>query len=195
MAKRRLDVKERSDRELVEGSLKGKLFFRETLYKRYFSYAMSVALRYTINRDEAMEVVNDSFLKVLDKLDSYDTEKKFKNWYGRIVINTSIDRYRRRKTDETIMNIETESIDSIKAPEIEDNLSVDDILDLFSFLPEIYKLTFNLYEIEGYDHKEIGRMMGISTSTSRSNLARAKKMLRQLYNKKLNSAGNNNEAV
>ena len=195
MAKRRLDVKERSDRELVEGSLKGKLFFRETLYKRYFSYAMSVALRYTINRDEAMEVVNDSFLKVLDKLDSYDTEKKFKNWYGRIVINTSIDRYRRRKTDKTIMNIETESIESIKAPEIEDKLSVDDILDLFSFLPEVYKLTFNLYEIEGYDHKEIGRMMGISTSTSRSNLARAKKMLRQLYNKKLNSAGNNNEAV
>lgn len=195
MAKRRLDVKERSDRELVEGSLKGKLFFRETLYKRYFSYAMSVALRYTINRDEAMEVVNDSFLKVLDKLDSYDTEKKFKNWYGRIVINTSIDRYRRRKTDETIMDIETEGIDSIKAPEIEDNLSVDDILDLFSFLPEIYKLTFNLYEIEGYDHKEIGRMMGISTSTSRSYLTRAKKMLRQLYNKKLNSAGNNNEAV
>ncbi|HKL66771.1 MAG TPA: sigma-70 family RNA polymerase sigma factor [Bacteroidales bacterium] len=195
MAKRRLDVKERSDRELVEGSLKGKLFFRETLYKRYFSYAMSVALRYTINRDEAMEVVNDSFLKVLDKLDSYDTAKKFKNWYGRIIINTSIDRYRRRKTDETIMNIETESIDSIKAPEIEDNLSVDDILDLFSFLPEIYKLTFNLYEIEGYDHNEIGRILGQSPSTSRSNLTRAKKMLRQLYNKKLNSAGNNNEAV
>ncbi|MCF8222641.1 MAG: sigma-70 family RNA polymerase sigma factor [Bacteroidales bacterium] len=195
MAKRRLDVKERSDRELVEESLKGKLFFREALYKRYFSYAMSVALRYTISRDEAMEVVNDSFLKVLDKLDSYDTAKEFKKWYGRIVINTAIDRYRRRRKDEITINIEIEYSERVKAPEIEEKLSVDDILGLFSFLPDIYKITFNLYEIEGYDHKEIGRMMGISTSTSRSNLARAKKMLRQLYNKKLNSAGNNNEAV
>lgn len=192
---RRANVQERSDQELVGGCLKGKYSFREALYKRYFSYVMSIALRYTSNRDEAMEVVNDSFMKVLNRLDSYDTAKRFKHWYGRIVINTAIDRYRRRKKDETIMNIETEYGDRGNAPEIEEELSVDDILALFSFLPEIYKLTFNLYEIEGYDHKEIGRILGVSTSTSRSNLTRAKKRLRELYNKKINSAGNNNEAV
>ncbi len=195
MAKRRSNVHERSDRELVAGCLKGKLFFREALYRRYFSYAMSVAVRYTGSRDEALEVVNDSFMKVLDKLDSYDTAKPFKHWYGRIIINTSIDSYRKKKKDETYFNLETDYEDEGKDPEIIEKLTVNDILDLFSHLPEIYKLTFNLYEIEGYEHKEIGRILGISASTSRSNLTRAKKLIRELYNKEINAAGKNNEAV
>ena len=110
-------------------------------------------------------------------------------------VNTAIDSFRKNKKDEACLNIETDYEDRGKDPEIEGELSVDDILALFSHLPEIYRLTFNLYEIEGYDHKEIGQMLGLSTSTSRSNLARAKKLLRELYNKKIKNSEKNNEAV
>ena len=93
------------------------------------------------------------------------------------------------------MNADMDFDDEGKEPEIETELSANDILALFSYLPDIYKLTFNLYEIEGYDHKEIGRILGISSSTSRSYLTRAKKLLRQLYVKYINSSEKNNEAV
>jgi RNA polymerase sigma factor (sigma-70 family) len=74
-------------------------------------------------------------------------------------------------------------------------LSVNDILALYNQLPENYKITFNLYEIEGYSHEEIGQMMGVNTSTSRSNLARAKKMLRELYDKNFNTVKKSHESV
>lgn len=195
MGKRRLNVHERSDLALITGSLRGRLYFREALYKRYFSYAMSIAVRYTVNRNEAIEIVNDSFMKVLGKLDSYDSSKPFKPWYTRIIVNTAIDSYRKKSKDEYLLNIDTDYDEEGMEPEIETELTTKDIIALFSHLPDIYKLTFNLYEIEGYNHKEIGSMLGINTSTSRSNLTRAKKLLRQLYIKYINSSETNNEAV
>jgi len=195
MGKRRLNVCERSDRELVAGGLEGKFHFREALYKRYFSYAMSIALRYAGDRNEAIEIVNDSFMKVLEKHGDYNANRPFKPWYGRIVVNTAIDSYREKRKDDILISTDNTVYEDVKEPEIEITLTVNDILALFRHLPEIYKLTFNLYEIEGYDHKEIGQMLGISTSTSRSNLSRAKKMLRQLYNKHINSMDKDNEAV
>lgn len=195
MGKRRLNVYERSDRELIWGGLKGKSHFREALYKRYFSYAMSIAVRYAGDSHEAIEIVNDSFMKVLDKLGDYNADRPFKSWYGRIVVNTAIDGFRKKKKNDIHISSDHTSYEDMKDPEIEMTLTVNDILALFSYMPEIYVLTFNLYEIEGYDHKEIGEMLGVSTSTSRSNLSRAKKMLRQLYNKHINSVDKDNEAV
>ncbi|MDZ7738040.1 MAG: sigma-70 family RNA polymerase sigma factor [Bacteroidales bacterium] len=138
MGKRRLNVNERSDRELIAGGLEGKLNFREVLYKRYFSYAMSIAVRYTGNRNEAIEVVNDSFMKVLDKLEDYNVDKPFKPWYGRIVVNTAIDGFRKKKKDDILMSSDNTVYEDIKDPEIEMTLTVNDILALFSRLPEIY---------------------------------------------------------
>jgi RNA polymerase sigma-70 factor (ECF subfamily) len=80
-------------------------------------------------------------------------------------------------------------------PVIDIELSANDILKIFSQLPENYKVTFNLFEIEGYSHEEIGKLLGVTTSTSRSNLARAKKMVREIYMKEFNSAAKRYEAV
>jgi RNA polymerase sigma-70 factor (ECF subfamily) len=91
------------------------------------------------------------------------------------------------------------SIDNIdmeeQEPEIDIELSVNDILKIFSRIPEQYKVTFNLFEIEGYSHEEIGKLLGVTTSTSRSNLARAKKMVREIYMKEFKSAAKRHEAV
>ncbi len=183
MGRRISDGNEYSDSDLVKRCAGGDIRSQEVLYRRYFSFAMSVCIRYTRDETEAMEIVNDSYMKVLDGLSGYDHSKPFKGWYGRILVNTAIDNYRKNlKLNETI-SIDTLGENIENDPEIENELSVNDILTLYRYLPAHYKITFNLFEIEGYSHEEIGQMLGVSASTSRSNLARAKKMLRELYSR------------
>jgi RNA polymerase sigma-70 factor (ECF subfamily) len=195
MSEKRLEFQEYSDSDLIAGCLKGKELHQEVLYKRYFSFAMSVCIRYTKDRNEAMEIVNDSYMKVLDKLGEYDSSKPFKAWYSRILVNTSIDNYRRNLKHSSSVSIDSIPDTGDMEPEIEIELSVNDILKIFSQLPENYRVTFNLFEIEGYSHEEIGKLLGVTTSTSRSNLARAKKMVREIYMKEFKSAARRHEAV
>lgn len=145
---------------------------------------MSISLRYAYNKDEAVEILNDSFLKVFNNFNDFNPELSFKSWLRRIIINTSIDYYRK-----DLKYNKTDSIDDYFDIEISDynvidELNAEDILNLLNELPEIYRLTFNLYEIEGFKHEEIAEKLNISTSTSRSNLTRAKQMLRKLFEKK-----------
>lgn len=183
MGKRTLDGHEHSDSELIRRCAGGEIRSQEILYKRYFSYAMSVCIRYTRDENEAMELVNDSYMKVLGSLSDYDSSRPFKSWYGRILVNTAIDSYRKNLKQNDYLSIDSFSDAGEQEPVIEAELSANDILKLYSHLPAQYRLTFNLFEIEGYSHEEIGQMLGITASSSRSNLARAKKLLRELYSK------------
>ena len=195
MGKREIDGHEYSDSDLVKGCARGDRRSQEILYKRYFSFAMSVCIRYTHDENEAMEIVNDSYMKVLEGLSEYDSSRPFKPWYGKVLVNTAIDNYRKNLKYNDYLSINTINETEDREPEIEAELSVNDILTLFRYLPGNYKITFNLFEIEGYSHEEIGQMMGVTASTSRSNLARAKKMLRELYNKHVISVKKGHEAV
>jgi len=195
MSEKRLEVQEYSDSDLIAGCLKGKELHQEVLYKRYFSFAMSVCIRYTKDRNEAMEIANDSYMKVLEHLDEYDSSKSFKAWYSRILVNTSIDNYRRNLKHSSSVSIDNIPDTGEQEPDIDIELSVNDILKIFSHLPDNLKLTFNLFELEGYSHEEIGKLLGVTTSTSRSNLSRAKKMVRELYMKEFKSAARRHEAV
>jgi RNA polymerase sigma-70 factor (ECF subfamily) len=183
MGKRTLDGHEHSDSELIRRCAGGEIRPQEILYKRYFSYAMSVCIRYTRDENEAMELVNDSYMKVLGSLSDYDSSRPFKSWYGRILVNTAIDSYRKNLKQNEYLSIDSVTDAGEQEPDIEAELSANDILKLYSHLPAQYRLTFNLFEIEGYSHEEIGQTMGITASSSRSNLARAKKLLRELYKK------------
>jgi RNA polymerase sigma-70 factor (ECF subfamily) len=140
-----------------------------------------------------MEIVNDSYMKVLDSLKGFDHSRPFKSWYGRILVNTAIDNYRKNLKSNEHISIDTISEAGESDPEIETELSVNDILTLYRYLPANYKMTFNLFEIEGYSHEEIGRMMGVTASTSRANLTRAKKLLRELYSRHIISARKSHE--
>jgi RNA polymerase sigma factor (sigma-70 family) len=195
MAWKRDENTELSDLDLVNGCISGDNKSQELLYKRFFSFAMSICIRYAKNNSEAMEIVNDSYIKVLENINKFDASKPFKIWYAKILVNTAIDSYRKNAK-----HIATLSITSIPdteeyEPEIDMELTANDILNLFSKLPENYRITFNLYEIEGYNHEEIGAMLGITESSSRSNLTRAKKMLRSLYTKHFNPEKQRHEAV
>lgn len=165
---------------ILKGCKKGKLKYQELLYKQFYGYGMSVSLRYSYSKEEAVEILNDSFLKVFNNIDKYNTKQEFKPWFRRIIINTAIDYY--RKNSKIKLLNEPESEIELE-PEATDNLNVEDILKLLNDLPEIYRLTFNLYEIEGYKHEEIAEMLSIAVSSSRANLTRAKKMLRSAFKK------------
>jgi RNA polymerase sigma factor (sigma-70 family) len=150
----------------------------ERLYKHFYGYAMSVALRYSGNREEACEIVNDSFMKVFDKIDQFSPENSFKGWLRRILINTSVDYYRKNLKYMVLMDIEKADAASYQSSIIEE-LSREDILDMLRELPEILRIIFNMYEIEGYKHNEIADALNIPSSSSRTYLARAKEKLRE----------------
>ena len=165
---------------LLEGCRKKHAKSQEMLYKHFYGYAMSVSLRYCKSKDEASEVLNDSFMKVFTKVHQYDTKKSFRGWLRRIIINTAIDFYRKNEKHTNHLDVEYADREEDSKGNIIDQMSADEIYTLVQSLPDIYRITFNLYEIEGYSHEEIGEQMGIPAGTSRFNLSRAKQKLRLL---------------
>ena len=167
-----------SELDLVAKCKSGELKYQELLYKHFYAYAMGIGMRYLKNRDDAMEVVNDSFIKVFKGIQFFNETQPFKAWLRRIVVNTSIDLHRKNlKYNEQIDLEQAEYIG--KPAEVIDQLSAKDILRLLDDLPEIHRVVFNLYEIDGYNHEEIGKMINIPVSSSRVYLSRAKEKLRK----------------
>jgi RNA polymerase sigma factor (sigma-70 family) len=168
-----------TEADLISQCKKGSLKHQEMLYKHFYGFAMGVALRYCINRDDAMEVVNDGFIKVFNTVNSYQADKPFKAWLRTIVVNTAIDR--RRKELKHQMNTDIDNAPPVSANTfIIETIQAQDILKLMDSLPGIQRTVFNLYEIDGYSHEEISQMMAIPASTSRVYLTRAKDKLRKL---------------
>jgi len=146
----------------------------------------SVCLRYVNDYAEANDVLQDSFLKVFKKIDLYDNKYSFKNWVKRIVINTAISNYRKNHKHYTNINISDINEDKL-CDYVHDNskYSMEELLLIIKSLTPGCKIIFNMYAIDGYTHKEIGNMLDISESTSKSQYFKAKAMIR----KKLNSYG------
>jgi RNA polymerase sigma factor (sigma-70 family) len=168
-----------AEQELIAQCKTGNLKYQEMLYTQFYGFAMGVGLRYSLNRDDALEAVNDAFIKVFKSIKDYDPAKPFKAWMSTVVINTAIDR--RRKELKHQLNTDLDSAMTVQhAVSTMDNLDAQDILNLLNQLPAIHATIFNLYEIDGYNHDEISQMLGIATSSSRVYLTRAKEKLRKL---------------
>ncbi len=165
-----------AEEEIISQCKTGSLKYQELLYKHFYGYAMGISLRYSLNRDDAMEVVNDAFIKVFNAINNFDSDKPFKAWLRTILVNTAIDR--RRKDIKFQLNVDLENaMPAISASAIE-TLNVQDILKMMKELPPIQTAIFNLYEIDGYSHDEIAELLAIPASSSRVYLSRAKEKLR-----------------
>jgi len=157
---------------------------QEHLYKEYYGYAMSIALRFSNNRDSAVDILNNSFLNVFQYLTKNGEKeiKNFKLWLRKIIINKSIDYYRSNKNKYDIEY--DEYLPDTDIPEdVISKMTAEDIIFQLQKLPDTYRLIFILYEIEGYSHKEISDKLNIKETLSRSNLSRAKNMLRTILQK------------
>jgi RNA polymerase sigma-70 factor (ECF subfamily) len=165
--------------KLINSCKNGDLRQQELLYKQFYGYALGVCMRYLNNREDALEAANDSFIKVFRSLASFNQEQSFKPWFRRILINTSLD-YRRKAMRFSEALELTDTVAQTTHSCAIDQLSAQDILSLMKNLNDMQRTVFNLYEIDGYSHKEIGSMLNIPESSSRTYLTRAKQALQQL---------------
>lgn len=168
-----------SDQELIDGCKRRSKKHEEVFFKRYYGYVMGISLSYVKNQDLAMEIVNDSFMKCFDSFKKMEESPQVKPWLRRITVNTAIDYYRRNKRFQNHLEAdgETPVFDEVYAP---DQMAYQDILKILRQLPDDLQLVFNLYEVEGYSHREIAERLKITESSSRVYLTRAKSRLRQL---------------
>jgi RNA polymerase sigma-70 factor (ECF subfamily) len=169
---------------LLKGCKRGKAEAQEGLYRHYYGYAMSICLRYAGSRDEASEILNDSFIKIFAKIKQFDFKKSFRAWLRRIIVNTAIDHYRKNKKHQYGLDISAAE-GEMESENVLHQLAAEEIFKLIQQLPDKYRLAFNLYEIEGYSHEEIAEQLGVPIGTSRSNLSRAKRKLRELVSQHL----------
>lgn len=171
---------------LLDGCKRGNRDAQRRLYEHFFGYGMSICLRYSKSRDEALEIFNDALLKVFLRLDQFDPAFRFEGWLRSILIRTAIDYHRRQHRFPEPVGLEN-------LPDLPDDdsqfsafLSPDeDVLPILQKLSTAYRVVFNLYVMEDYKHHEIAEFLGISVSASRSNLARAKQQLLALLGPKL----------
>lgn len=145
-----------------------------------------MCLKYSRNKTEAEDNLHDSFMTIFDKVDQFGFKGSFEGWIKRITVNTVLQKYRKNQ----YLNVVSENIEDEIEVETEDtDINLSTLLGYIQELPHKYRLTFNLYVLDGYSHKEIGEMLGTSTGTSKSNLARAKAILRDKIEKaKINIA-------
>jgi len=164
--------------EVIAGCCRKERSSQEALYRNFFGYGLSICLRYAQNRDEAVEIMNDGFLKIFQHIETFDTSRPFKTWLARIMVNTAIDFLRGKKK-----LVFTDDINQVPEPgtdeKIIDKLSYDELLKHVQALPPAYRTVFNLYIMEGFQHQEIAGMLRISEGTSKSNLFKAKKILKE----------------
>ncbi|MGE5107283.1 MAG: RNA polymerase sigma factor [Sphingobacteriales bacterium] len=179
-----------SETDLILGCIEGNRRMQEILYQRFAPKMYAVCLRYAGNADDAQDLLQEGFIKVYNNLHKFRGEGSFEGWIRRIFVNTSIEHFRRKSKLRTVAENENTGAED-KSLTALDNLGEKDILKLIQELSPGYRTVFNLYVVEGYAHKEIAEMMGISEGTSKSQLARAKNILRDLVKTRLE---NNNAA-
>lgn len=170
-----------TDRDLVRGCQRQDPASQEALYRRYWSFAMSVALRYARTRDDALELCHDAFLKAFRSMDVVDPDRPFRPWFRRVLVRCAIDRHRSTRRYHATIGPQAEPPEPSEAPDHSVALEAQEILRLLAALPDAHRDVFNLYEIEGYSHDEIAGLLGIAPGTSRSHLTRAKRRLQSLY--------------
>jgi RNA polymerase sigma factor (sigma-70 family) len=157
------------------------------LYKLFASKLFSLCLKYSKNYAEAQDNLQDAFVTIFNKIAQYNNKGSLEGWMKRITINTALQRYRSVGVFDIVNE---EQIEDAYIEVDEDNISMDYLLSIIQELPDRYRLVFNLYALDDYSHKEIAEMLDISTGTSKSNLARARLILKEKieqYKARLNS--------
>ncbi|MEM6297192.1 MAG: sigma-70 family RNA polymerase sigma factor [Bacteroidota bacterium] len=164
------------EKRLIKKAIKGKASAQQMLFERYSPKMLSVCLRYTGNRFEADDVLVMAFTRVFDKLNTYKHEGSFEGWVRRIVVNEALGYLRKHRKHHFEEIGEAENAGMYVAPS--SHLEAEALHNLVRQLPEGYRTVFNLYAIEGFSHKEIAERLEISVGTSKSQLNRARTLLK-----------------
>jgi len=162
-------------KQLIQKCNKNDTKAQAELYQLFAGKLFSVCLKYCKNYAEAEDNLQDAFVTIFNKISQYKHKGSFEGWLKRITINTALQRYRNQGVFEII---DDTNIEDVEITVEDDDVTLEFLLQIIQELPDRYRLVFNLYVLDGYSHKNIADMLDITTGTSKSNLARARKILK-----------------
>ena len=150
---------------------------QEEIYRLFADKLFALSLKYSRNKQEAEDNLQEGFITIFNKVSQFKHKGSFEGWMKRIVINTALQKYR----EKNVLNLVNEENirDEVIVEVEEDKISLDYLLNLIQDLPNQYRLVFNLYVLDGYSHKEVAKILQISEGTSKSNLSRARRILKR----------------
>ncbi|MGI4751170.1 MAG: RNA polymerase sigma factor [Janthinobacterium lividum] len=176
-------VLENSLIDTIQGCRLGKRKAQEALYKLLAAKMLGVCARYATDKMEAEDMLQNGFIKVFGKILDFKSEGSFEGWVRRIMVHSAIEYYRKHHKMMQLIDLETPGVELVASSVNTSNLEACDLLAMIQTLPPGYRMVFNMYAIEGYSHKEIGEMMNISEGASKSQLSRARTILKEMVNK------------
>ena len=162
------------DFQLIESCIKGDRAAQKVLYDRLAPRMFPVCIRYVGDREQAEDILQEGFITLFTRLDTYKGDGSFEGWARKIFVTTALMELRRK--DALKMSDDLEAARGVRSESVNQmqNLGYKDLLAMITELPPGFRTVFNMYAIEGYSHKEIGEILGISESTSRTQLSRAR---------------------
>jgi RNA polymerase sigma-70 factor (ECF subfamily) len=178
-----------SDDRIIKGCKKGKQHAFSLLYEKYANVLMLVCLRYSRNKAEAQDVLQEGFIKVFQKIKSFEGRGSFEGWLKRIMVNTAINYYKANKKYHFQEEVDANNNQLAVYDSGDDMVEIDHpvkpeiLMRMINELPYGYRMVFNMYVFDGLTHKEIAEDMGVTESTSKSQLSKARKFLRKKIEK------------
>ena len=163
-------------KQLILNCKKRDIRSQSEIYQLFAGKLFALCLKYSKTKQEAEDNLQDAFITIFKKIDQFKNIGSFEGWMKRIVINTALQSYREKK----VLNLVEENYpDEVEVEVNESDISLDFLLKIIQELPERYRMVFNLYVLDGFSHKEIASLMGIAEGTSKSNLSRARLILKE----------------
>lgn len=168
-----------SDEEIIEGCLKGKRKYQKMLYRKFAPTMFGVCQRYFTSNDQAEDAMQEGFIKVFGKLGDFRKEGSLEGWIRRIMVTTSLNYLRDHRKHQYHTDLDDLYEGASDEMFNSDQFMLEDLMKTLREMPAGYRHVFNLFEIEGYNHKEIADMLGVSVNTSKSQLSKARRMLQR----------------
>jgi|SRR6185312_1092793 len=179
-------------KEPIQSCIDGDRYSQSRLYEQYAPKMFAVCMRYSKNREEAEDILQDGFVKVFRSLHSFKFAGSLEGWIRKIMVYTAVANYRAKSKMHAIINIEgMENVEMTNNEDIVALLGKKELLNMVQSLPPMYRMVFNLYVFEGLKHREIARELGVSEGTSKSNLFDAKMILQRAVGNSLKIANQN----
>jgi RNA polymerase sigma-70 factor (ECF subfamily) len=175
--------------EIIEGCVRGDSKCQQIIYQKFYGKMLGVCMRYSKDREEARDILQDGFVKVFTNIKQYGGSGSFEGWVRKVIVNTALDWIRKNK--QLIQYADSDYVEA-NAEEIQEeenndyiNISTEEIMKAVQQLPAAYRTVFNLFVVDGFSHSEIAEQLGINTGTSKSNLSKAKMYLKKALVKTL----------
>ena len=168
-----------SDEEMLEGCKANQEIAQKYLFDRYSRVMTGVCMRYADRYEEAQDIVQDGFIKVFKKIETFSGSGSLEGWIRRIMVNTALDYLRKIKHERFNLSIDDIEYSLKEKQIIESSMQAEDLLNIVRTLPLGYRTVFNMYAVEGYSHREIAEKLEISENTSKSQYSRARSLLQK----------------